>query len=91
MVLDSPHTPEVKEQALCIIGNIAAGAGITDYVMEDERILLKLLDYMVNDYYHKDIRNSYYFFGFLNINVLKLCLYTEPQRREASGGSHVCY
>lgn len=48
MVLDSPHTPEVKEQALCIIGNIAAGAGITDYVMEDERILRKLLDYMVS-------------------------------------------
>lgn len=48
MVLDSPHTPEVKEQALCIIGNIAAGAGITDYVMEDERTLCKLIDYMVN-------------------------------------------
>lgn len=48
MVLDSPHTPEVKEQALCIIGNIAGGAGVTDYVMEDERILRKLLDYMVN-------------------------------------------
>lgn len=48
MVLDSPHTPEVKEQALCIVGNIAAGAGITDYVMEDERILRKLLDYMVS-------------------------------------------
>lgn len=48
MVLESPHTPEVKEQALCIIGNIAAGAGITDYVMEDERTLCKLIEYMVN-------------------------------------------
>lgn len=48
MVLDSPHTPEVKEQALCIVGNIAGGAGVTDYVMDDERILRKLLDYMVN-------------------------------------------
>lgn len=46
-VLDSPHTPEIKEQALCIVGNIAAGAGITDYVMENERILRKLLDYLV--------------------------------------------
>lgn len=46
-VLESPHTPEIKEQALCIIGNIAAGAGITDYVMENERILKKLFDFIV--------------------------------------------
>lgn len=49
MVLDSPHTPEVKEQALCIIGNIAAGSGITDYIMGDERTLYKLIEYMVNN------------------------------------------
>lgn len=47
-VLESPHTPEIKEQALCIIGNIAAGAGITDYVMENERILKKLFDFLVS-------------------------------------------
>lgn len=47
-MLDCPHPAEVKEQALCIIGNIAAGAGITDYVMEDERILKKLLDFIVS-------------------------------------------
>lgn len=47
-VLESPHTPEIKEQALCIIGNIAAGAGITDYVMENERILRKLFDFIVS-------------------------------------------
>ncbi|XP_055324144.1 armadillo repeat-containing protein 8-like isoform X1 [Sitodiplosis mosellana] len=51
-VLESPHTPEIKEQALCIIGNIAAGAGITDYVMENERILKKLFDF-IN---HKDVK-----------------------------------
>lgn len=47
-MLESPHTPEIKEQALCIIGNIAAGAGITDYVMENERILKKLFDFIVS-------------------------------------------
>lgn len=47
-VLESPHTPDVKEQALCIIGNIAAAAGITDYVMENERILKKLFDLIVS-------------------------------------------
>lgn len=52
LVLDSPHPPEVKEQALCIIGNIASGAGATDYVMEDDRILKKLLDFMT----HKDMK-----------------------------------
>lgn len=47
-VLESPNTPEIKEQALCIIGNIAASAGMIDYVMQDERILKKLLDYIVS-------------------------------------------
>lgn len=48
LVLESPHPAEVKEQALCIIGNIASGAGLTDYVMQDDNILQKLLDFMVN-------------------------------------------
>lgn len=47
-VLESPHTSEIKEQALCIVGNIAAGVGVTDYIMENEIILKKLFDYMVS-------------------------------------------
>lgn len=47
-MLDSPHPAEVKEQALCIIGNIASGAGLTDYVMQDDNILRKLLDFLVS-------------------------------------------
>lgn len=47
-MLDSQHPAEVKEQALCIIGNIASGAGATDYVMDDDRILNKLLEFMVS-------------------------------------------
>lgn len=48
MVLDSPvHASEVKEQALCIIGNLAAGAH--ELIMDDERILLKLKDYLIVD------------------------------------------
>lgn len=52
MVLDSPHPAEVKEQALCIIGNIAAGAQATDYVMENERILKRLGEFLV----HRDFK-----------------------------------
>lgn len=48
LVLESAHPAEVKEQALCIIGNIASGAGATDYVMNDDRILHKLLHFMVS-------------------------------------------
>ena len=46
-MLDCTHPSEVKEQALCIIGNIASGASNTDYVMEDDLILKKLLEFMV--------------------------------------------
>lgn len=46
MVLDSPnHSSEIKEQALCIVGNLAAGAH--ELIMDDEKILLKLKDYLI--------------------------------------------
>lgn len=48
LVLDNPHSSEVKEQALCIIGNIAHAAISTDYIMEDESILKKLLEFVVS-------------------------------------------
>lgn len=48
MVLDSPHPAEVKEQALCIIGNIAAGAQVKDYVIEDDRIIKRLGDFLMH-------------------------------------------
>ncbi|CRK97029.1 CLUMA_CG010307, isoform A, partial [Clunio marinus] len=48
MVLDSPqHSSEIKEQALCIVGNLAAGAH--ELIMADEKILLKLKDYLIVD------------------------------------------
>lgn len=48
MVLDSPHlSSEIKEQALCIIGNLAAGAH--ELIVDDEKILLKLRDYLQID------------------------------------------
>lgn len=47
-MLDSTHSSEVKEQALCIIANIAHAAISTDYIMEDEGILKKVLDFVVS-------------------------------------------
>lgn len=46
LVLDAQYPPEVKEQALCIIGNIAAAGQVKDYIMEDEVILKKLIEYL---------------------------------------------
>lgn len=48
-MLDYPHSSEVKEQALCIIGNIASASISTDYIMEDESILKKLLEFVVSN------------------------------------------
>lgn len=47
-VLDLHHIAEVQEQALCIIGNNASIAGAYDYVMDDDRIFNKLLEFMVS-------------------------------------------
>lgn len=45
IVLDSPHSSEIKEQALCIVGNLAAGAH--DLILNDDKILLKLKEFLV--------------------------------------------
>lgn len=50
IVIDGEHPSEVKEQALCIVANIAAGAGVNDYVMEEEILLKRLLEFVVNIY-----------------------------------------
>lgn len=48
LVLDSTsYSSEVKEQALCIIGNIGAEAQ-SDYVLDDEATLKKLGEFLVN-------------------------------------------
>ncbi|XP_053676424.1 armadillo repeat-containing protein 8-like [Anopheles nili] len=47
LVLDDPHPPEVKEQAIIIIGNITAGARDEDYVLQDEKIVKKIRDFLI--------------------------------------------
>lgn len=49
LLLDCPHSSEVKEQALCIVGNIASATISPDYIMEDESILKKLLEFVVSN------------------------------------------
>lgn len=48
LVLEGPHAPEVKEQALCILGNIADGERARDHIMSNEDVLKKLIDYMTH-------------------------------------------
>ncbi|KAG5680080.1 hypothetical protein PVAND_009607 [Polypedilum vanderplanki] len=45
MVLESNHSSEIKEQTLCIVGNLAAGAH--DLILNDDKILFKLKDFLV--------------------------------------------
>ena len=47
MILDANHPSEVKEQALCILANIADGDSAKDFIMSNEDILKKLSEYMV--------------------------------------------
>lgn len=49
-ILDSEARPEdVKEQALCVIANIANGSSAKEFVMRDESLLKRLMQYMMND------------------------------------------
>ncbi|XP_065202896.1 armadillo repeat-containing protein 8-like isoform X2 [Planococcus citri] len=48
MILDANHPSEVKEQALCILANIADGDSAKDFIMNNEDILKKLSEYMIS-------------------------------------------
>ncbi|XP_076673985.1 armadillo repeat-containing protein 8 [Andrena cerasifolii] len=49
LVLEDPrHPPDVKEQALCILANVADGNRAKDHIMANEDVLKKLMDYMMH-------------------------------------------
>uniref|UniRef100_A0ABD2WR29 Armadillo repeat-containing protein 8 n=1 Tax=Trichogramma kaykai TaxID=54128 RepID=A0ABD2WR29_9HYME len=49
LVLEDPNHPaEVKEQALCILANVADGDRARDHIMANEDVLKKLMDYMMH-------------------------------------------
>ncbi|XP_067141657.1 armadillo repeat-containing protein 8-like isoform X2 [Centruroides vittatus] len=48
LILEGDHTTEVKEQALCILANIADGDSAKDFIMSNEDVLKKLTTYMMH-------------------------------------------
>ncbi|XP_033340283.1 armadillo repeat-containing protein 8 [Megalopta genalis] len=50
LVLEDPrHPADVKEQALCILANVADGIRAKDHIMANEDVLKKLMDYMMHN------------------------------------------
>ena len=47
MILEGEHACEVKEQALCILANIADGDSAKLCIMSNDDVLKKLMNYMV--------------------------------------------
>lgn len=48
LILEGDHSAEVKEQALCILANIADGDSAKDSIMANEDVLKKLTSYMMH-------------------------------------------
>lgn len=48
LILEGDHNAEVKEQALCILANIADGDAAKDFIMTNEDVLKKLTSYMMH-------------------------------------------
>ncbi|KAK7580633.1 hypothetical protein V9T40_001262 [Parthenolecanium corni] len=46
MILDANHSSDVKEQALCILANIADGDTAKEFIMSNDDVLRKLQEYM---------------------------------------------
>lgn len=47
-ILEGDHPPQVKEQTLCILSNVADGDQAKAYIMENEDVLKKLMNYMLH-------------------------------------------
>ncbi len=48
LILESDNIPEVKEQALCILANIADGDTAKHFIMSNEDVLKKVTNYMLH-------------------------------------------
>src|SRR6266487_309136 len=48
LILEGDHSAEVKEQALCILANIADGDAAKEFIMSNEDVLKKLTSYMMH-------------------------------------------
>ena len=48
LTLEGDHPAELKEQALCILANIADGSSSRDFILGNEDVLKKLMNYMVS-------------------------------------------
>ncbi|WAR10242.1 ARMC8-like protein [Mya arenaria] len=47
-ILEGEHPPQVKEQTLCILSNVADGDKAKDFIMGNEDVLKKLMNYMLH-------------------------------------------
>lgn len=57
LILEGEHSPDVKEQALCILANIADGETAKEFIMSNEDVLRKLTNYMVFNFFMDKLIN----------------------------------
>ena len=48
LIMESDNSPDVKEQALCILANIADGDNAKSFIMGNEDVLKKVTNYMMH-------------------------------------------
>jgi len=48
VILEGGHAVPIKEQALCLVGNIADGNEARNYIMTNEDVLRKIINYMLD-------------------------------------------
>ena len=48
VILEGGHAVPIKEQALCLVANIADGNEARNYIMTNEDVLRKIMNYMLD-------------------------------------------
>ena len=87
LILEGEHSPDVKEQALCILANIADGETAKEFIMSNEDVLRKLTNYMVSGLsQHRKVKAQ-----FINKDLLCPLPLTVAFERETADGRYVLH
>ena len=74
VILEGGHAVPIKEQALCLVANIADGNEARNYIMTNEDVLRKIMNYML------DTRTKLQVRWWLIVNAVRSVLLVLTQR-----------
>ena len=72
VILEGGHAVPIKEQALCLVANIADGNDARNYIMNNEDVLRKIMNYMLDTRTKLQVRDAGIIYGYRQGSLEKI-------------------